>query len=120
MMVQGNKKKGRNPLLGTPPYQVAQALTKLGGDLKTARLRRRLTAEEAGQKIGTSRYAVANAEKGKPSTGIAVYAGLLWIYGLIDRLSDLADPRTDEVGTRLALIREPARARRRRELSDDF
>jgi len=100
----------RNPLLGTPPYQVDQALKKLGGDLKTARLRRRLTAREVAQKIGTSRYAVADAEKGKLSTGVAVYAALLWVYGLIDQLSDLADPGADEVGTRLARMREPARA----------
>lgn len=119
MMVQTNI-KARNPLLAAPPYQVDQALKKLGGDLKTARLRRRLTAEEVAQKIGTSRYAVADAEKGKPSTGIAVYAALVWVYGLIDRLSDLADPSTDEVGTRLALAREPARARHRRELSNEF
>jgi DNA-binding XRE family transcriptional regulator len=112
--------KARNPLLGATPYQVEQALKKLGGDLKTARLRRNLTSQEAAQKIGTSRFAVANAEKGKPSTGIAVYAALLWAYGLVDRLADLADPGKDEEGTRLALVREPARARHRRKLSNDF
>jgi len=112
--------KARNPLLGATPYQVEQALKKLGGDLKTARLRRNLTSQEAAQKIGTSRFAVANAEKGKPSTGIAVYAALLWAYGLVDRLADLADPGKDEEGTRLALAREPARARHRRKLSNDF
>jgi DNA-binding XRE family transcriptional regulator len=112
--------KARNPLLGATPYQVEQALKKLGGDLKTARLRRNLTSQEAAQKIGTSRFAVADAEKGKPSTGIAVYAALLWAYGLVDRLADLADPGKDEEGTRLALVREPARARHRRKLSNDF
>src|SRR3977135_3536801 len=101
--------KARNPLLGAPPHQVELALKKLGADLRTARLRRNLTSEEAAQKIGTSRFAVAAAEKGKPSTSVAVYAALLWAYGLVDRLSDLADPSTDEEGTRLALARSPAR-----------
>jgi len=119
-MSRDNKAKARSPLLGAPPYQVDQALKKLGSDLRTARVRRRLTAEEVAQKIGTSRYSVADAEKGKPSTGIAVYAALLWTYGLVDRLSDLADRGTDDVGTRLALAREPARARHRRELSNEF
>ena len=59
-------------------------------------------------------------EKGKPSTNVAVYAALLWAYGLIDRLADLADPSKDEEGTRLSLSREPARARHRRTLSNDF
>ena len=112
--------KARNPLLAAPPHRVEQALTKLGGDLKTARLRRNLTAGEAAEKIGTSRYAVADAEKGKPSAGIATYAALLWAYGLIDRLSDLADPEKDEEGARLALARTPARARHPRKLSNEF
>jgi len=110
--------KARNALLGATPYQVEQTLRKLGNDLKTARLRRNLTSEEAAQKIGTSRFAVADAEKGKPSTSVAVYAALLWAYGLIDRLADLADPGKDEEGTRLSPSRE--RARHRRKLDNDF
>src|SRR5882724_5121783 len=112
--------KARNPLLGAPPYPVEQTLKKLGADLKTARLRRNLTSQEAAQKIGTSRFAVADAEKGKPSTSVAVYAALLWAYGLVDRLSDLADPSTDEEGARLALARSPVRARHPRKLSNEF
>jgi DNA-binding XRE family transcriptional regulator len=112
--------KARNPLLGAPPYPVEQALKKLGADLRTARLRRNLTSAEAAQKIGTSRFAVAGAEKGKPSTSVAVYAALLWAYGLFDPFADLADPRSDEEGLRLALAREPTRARHRRMLSNDF
>src|ERR1700692_2158613 len=112
--------KARNPLLGATPYQVEQTLKKLGADLKPARLRRNLTSEEAAQKIGTSRFAVADAEKGKASTSVAVYAALLWAYGLIDQLADLADPNKDEEGTRLSLSRGPARARHRRGLSNDF
>ena len=112
--------KARNPLFAAPPHQVERALKKLGADLRTARLRRNLTGEEVAHKIGTSRFAVADAEKGKPSTGVAVYAALLWAYGLIDRLSDLADPEKDEDGARLALVHSPARARHPRKLSNEF
>jgi DNA-binding XRE family transcriptional regulator len=113
--------KARNALLGAPPDEVETALKKLGADLKTARLRRNITSEEAAQKIGTSRFTVADAEKGKPSTSVAVYAALLWAYGLIDRLADIADPGKDEEGMRLARAREPARARHSsRKLSNDF
>jgi transcriptional regulator with XRE-family HTH domain len=110
----------RNALLSATPYQVEKALKKLGADLKTARLRRNITSEEVAQRIGTSRFVVADAEKGKPSTSVAVYAALLWAYGFIDRLADLADPSEDAEGTRLALRREPARARHRQKLSNDF
>jgi DNA-binding XRE family transcriptional regulator len=112
--------KARNPLLRAPPYQVERALKKLGTGLKTARLRRSLTAEEVARKIGTSRFTVADAERGKPSTGIAVYAALMWTFGFIERLSDLADPNTDEEGSTLALARGPARARQPRRLNNEF
>src|SRR3974377_2315034 len=119
-MLRGHM-KARNPLLRAPPYQVETTLKKLGTDLKTARLRRNLRADEVAQKIGPSRFTVADAEKGKPSTGVAVYAALLWAYGLIDRLTELAEPSKDEAGRRLALAREPARARHGSgKLSNDF
>jgi transcriptional regulator with XRE-family HTH domain len=112
--------KPRNALLGAPPYEVERAVKKLGADLRTARLRRNLTAEEVAQRIGTSRFAVADAERGKPSTSVAVYAALLWVYGLAGRLADAADPGGDEEGARLALLRTPLRARQRKTLGDDF
>jgi transcriptional regulator with XRE-family HTH domain len=112
--------KPRNALLGAPPYEVQRAVKKLGADLRTARLRRNLTAEEVAGRIGTSRFAVADAERGKPSTSVAVYAALLWVYGLAGRLADAADPGADEEGARLALLRTPLRARHRRSLSNDF
>ncbi|MBI1948140.1 MAG: helix-turn-helix domain-containing protein [Deltaproteobacteria bacterium] len=111
----------RNPLLTTQPFEVEQALKRLGANLRVARLRRRLTLQEAAAKIGTGVRAVADAEKGKPSTGIAVYAALLWAYGLLNGFELLADPQTDSEGAALALAREPTRARvGRGGLSNDF
>jgi transcriptional regulator with XRE-family HTH domain len=112
--------KGRNALLAAPPYAVERAVKKLGADLRTARLRRNLTAADVAQRIGTSRFAVADAERGKPSTSVAVYVALLWVYGLADRLADAADPGADAEGARLALLRTPQRARHRKSLSNDF
>jgi transcriptional regulator with XRE-family HTH domain len=113
-------KTARNALLGAPPYQVEQALKKFGGRLKTARLRRNLTAQDVAEKIGTSRFAVADAERGKPSAGVAVYAALLWAYGLVGQIDDLADTARDSEGTTLSLNRAPTRASRGRKLSNDF
>jgi len=112
--------KARNALLGAPPYQVEKALKKLGSDLRTARLRRRLLIEDVAKKIGTSRFAVADAEKGKPSTGIAIYAALLWAYGFVDRLAEIIDPAQDEEGMTLSLHRTPSRAGRHKQLNNDF
>ena len=51
----------RNTLLLAPPYPVELALTELGANLRTARLRRNLTVEEVAQKIGAGRRAVSDA-----------------------------------------------------------
>ncbi len=110
----------KNALVQAAPFEVEQALKKLGADLRTARLRRNLTIDATAAKIGTGRRAILGAEKGKVSTQIAVYAGLLWAYGLIDRLGDAADPQLDEEGQRLALTQDRVHARSPKGLDSDF
>lgn len=110
----------RNSITTAPPYPVETALRTLGANIRTARVRRGLSAQELGRKIGVGRDTVAEAEKGKPSTSVAVYAGLLWALGLIDQLNAVADPGADAEGQTLALSREPKRARRTETLDNDF
>jgi transcriptional regulator with XRE-family HTH domain len=109
-----------NKLATAPPYPVEQTLQRLGANLRTSRLRRNLTVEDMAEKIGTGRRAVADAEKGKPSTGIAVYAAMLWALDLLDQLDQVATPERDEEGQTLALARERGRARPRTGLNNDF
>lgn len=108
----------KNSLSTTPPYSVEAAIKALGANLRTARLRRGLTIQEIGEKIGAGPRAVADAEKGKPSTGIAVYIGLLWALDLIDQIHDVASPENDKEGLALSMSRQ--RARRKEGLDNDF
>jgi transcriptional regulator with XRE-family HTH domain len=110
----------RNSLLAAPPHNVEAALKRLGANLRTARTRRNLTVAEVAQKIGTGPRAVMDAEKGQPSSSIAIYAALLWAYDLIGQLDEVADPLKDERGQALALAHERKRARKPAGLSDDF
>ena len=110
----------RNPLLEAPPHAVEEALARLGRRLRTARLRRNLSVEAAAKKIGAGSRAVSDAEKGKPSTGIAVYAALLWAFDMLDDMESLADPQDDTEGLALASRRERVRARQPRGLDNDF
>jgi transcriptional regulator with XRE-family HTH domain len=110
----------RNQLLQTPPHRVQQTLYHLGQNLRTARIRRRFTIDEVAQKIGTGRRAVRDAENGKPSTGIAVYAALLWVYDLLSPLADVANPANDEQGLILAASQEKTRVRKNGDLDNDF
>lgn len=111
---------GRNMLFQAPPYRIEQALKRLGTDLRTARLRRNQTIEEVAEKIGTGRRAVMDAERGKASTGVGVYAALLWAYDLLQPLNDLANPAMDEQGLRLIAAKEKTRARKGGGLDADF
>ena len=108
----------RNKLLASPPYPVEQTLKRLGANLRTARLRRGLSIQEIAEKIGAGTRAVADAEKGKPSTGIAAYVGLLWALDLLHQIQDVAAPETDKEGLALSMSRQ--RARRKEELDNDF
>ncbi|HEY2048925.1 MAG TPA: helix-turn-helix transcriptional regulator [Caulobacteraceae bacterium] len=110
----------RGHLLSAPPYEVETALKRLGADLRTARLRRNITLAEVAERIGASREVVGEAERGKASTSMVVYAALLWSYGMVERLGALADPATDGEGLRLATLRERRHARTPQPLDDDF
>src|SRR5258708_33521902 len=92
----------RNNLLTAPPYAVEQALKRAGHNLRRARLRRNQYLEDVAERIGTGIRAVRDAETGKASTGVGVYAALLWTYDLLQPFEDLADPLKDKEGLALA------------------
>jgi hypothetical protein len=61
-----------------------------------------------------------DAERGKASTGAAVYVALLWVYDLLSPLNDVANPAKDEQGLTLVAPRERIRARKSGELDNEF
>ena len=103
-----------------PPGAVEDTLERLGQNIRTARLRRRLPQVELAQRMGVSRFVVADIERGKPTTGVAVYLGALWVLGLLGQMRQVADPDRDEEGKTLERARSPRRAHVRMALSDDF
>lgn len=72
--------------------------------------------EDLAARIGTSRFALADAGKGKATTSIAIYVGALWALGLLNDLEKVADPDRDDEGKVLAQSRAPGRADRSRAL----
>lgn len=113
----------KNVLTSAPPYAVERALQHLAANLRAARLRRNLTVAEVAAKIGTGPRAVSDAEKGKPSTAVAVYLALLWAYDLLDQVEALADAAADTSGVPMSDARQRARPRAPRPpegLDNDF
>lgn len=104
----------------SPPAAVEDVLKRLGRNIRIARLRRKLSREELAERIGLSRYVLADIEKGKPTTAIAAYLGALWVLGLIRDMQEVADPDHDQEGRILERARSPKTAPKRKTINDDF
>ena len=90
---------------------VKRALHKLGGDIRDARRRRRIPMALMAERARVSRTTLTKVEKGDPGTSMGVYATVLFVLGMTERLADVADPRHDSVGLALEEERLPQRIR---------
>ena len=111
---------GRTRIAASPPAAVQDALERLGRNIRVARLRRRLTQGDLAQRVGVSRFVIADVERGKATTGVAAHLGALWALGLLSGMREVGDPDRDDEGKALERARMPARARRPQRLADDF
>lgn len=91
------------------------SLEKFAGNIRVARLKRGLTAEQVARSIGVHRSTYGRLEAGDPAVSIGLYATAVNVLGLGLPFGDLADPRHDEEGQLLDLVRLPKRARARRD-----
>jgi transcriptional regulator with XRE-family HTH domain len=96
------------------PLPVRRALRKLGRDIRDARLRRRIPAAVVAGRASISRTTLVKLEKGEPGVSIGIFATVLFVLGMSDRLIELADIRRDEHGLALDEERLPKRIRPKR------
>ena len=93
------------------PLPVRRALRKLGGDIRDARLRRRIPVAVAAERASISRMTLSKVEKGDPGVALGIYATVLFVLGLADRLGELADVKNDPTGLQLEEEHLPKRIR---------
>ncbi len=93
------------------PLPARRALTKLGQDSRSARLRRRITTTTMAERAFITRPTLRKVERGDPGVSLGIYATILFVLGLTPRVADLADARTDDVGLQLDEERLPKRIR---------
>ena len=93
------------------PVPVKSALRKLGRDLRDARRRRRIPAAIVARRASISRTTLVKLEKGDPGVAMGIYATVLFVMGMVDRLADIADPKNDAVGLQLEEEHLPQRIR---------
>jgi len=84
------------------PLPVTRALRKLGGDISIARRRRKITTTLMAQRSFIDRRSLARVEKGDPGVSMAIYATVLFVLGMVDRLGDFASASNDPLGQMLA------------------
>ncbi len=94
-----------------PSIAVETALKALGGNLKTARLRRRLPQSQVAERAGISLNTLAKIEAGDPGVSIGNVAAVMQAIGLGTPLAEIASPGSDSSGLRLETDRLPKRAR---------
>jgi DNA-binding XRE family transcriptional regulator len=100
---QGMKKKIE------PSFDAADALARLGANVRTARLRRAESESALAARLGVSRATIARLERGDGGVSLALAVEALLQYGFGDQLFALADPEQDGVGKRLDALRRPSR-----------
>ncbi|HAE02727.1 MAG TPA: hypothetical protein DCG04_15030 [Rhodospirillaceae bacterium] len=91
------------------PFPVLRALRKLGSDIKDARLRRRIPTKLMAERASISRTTLNKIEKGEPGVALGLYATVLFVLGMHQRLADLADVTQDKTGLELEDERLPQR-----------
>ena len=95
----------------TLPIPVRRALRKVGTDIRDARRRRRIPTAVMAERALISRMTLNKVEKGNPGVSLGIYATVLFVLGMTDRLAELADARHDAVGLGLEEERLPQRIR---------
>ena len=93
------------------PLRLRQAIAKLGADIAVARRKRSLTIGMMAERIGVHKNTYLKIEKGDPSVAFGIYAMALFVLGLSDALTALADPGQDDTGLLLDADHLPKRVR---------
>src|SRR4051812_28983987 len=88
----------RSIALAALPVSVQRGLRKLGADIGAARRRRRITMAIMAERAFITRKTLARVEHGDAGVSIGIYATVLFVLGMVDRLGDLVDSRSDQLG----------------------
>jgi transcriptional regulator with XRE-family HTH domain len=93
------------------PRDVLKSLEELGRRVRIARIRRRLSTEDLAQACGIGRRTLYRVESGDPGIALGTFLVVLWKLALLDSISGVADPDTDDHGKILEAASRPQRVR---------
>lgn len=78
--------------------RVKRALEGFGANLRTARLKRRISIKGFAERAGVSTSTIIRLEKGDGGVSIGTLAMACLVLGEIDRVAGFLDPATDDTG----------------------
>ena len=90
---------------------VSRSLQKLGSDIRSARLRRRLPMTLVAERAGISTRTLASIEKGEAGVSLGNVAAVIYAMGIGTPFSEILDQKNDSFGLMLDEERLPKRAR---------
>lgn len=96
------------------PLPAARALSKLGRDLSLARRRRRLSQASLAERSGIALNTLRRLENDPSSVSLEHLARVLFVLGEVERLEQLLDTGSDDVGLVMMNEEIPVRVRSRR------
>jgi transcriptional regulator with XRE-family HTH domain len=99
----------KSKAISSIPLPVRSALKKLGGDVGDARKRRRISTATMAERARISRPTLVRLERGDANVSLGIFATVLYVLGLHDRLADVADASRDRVGLELETESLPKR-----------
>jgi hypothetical protein len=101
------------------PLAVETALVQIGKSVRVARLRRRQSAADLASRMHVSLPTLRRLERGDSGVSLGAYLTAMWIFGLLDQISDAASPGADRLAAALEAARLPKRAPRGSHEKDD-
>ena len=96
------------PIKIRSPY-ARRALEALGENIKTARIKRRISIKGFAERVGVSESTIIRLEKGDYGVSIGTLTMACLVLGEIHRISDFLDAGTDDIGLLLDRQRLPKR-----------
>lgn len=96
------------------PIAVRRALRRIGTDIRDARRRRRLPTRVVADRALISLPTLRGVERGDPTVSMGIYATVLFVLGLLDKLAAVAAVEGDPVGLGLDAEQLPKRIRPKR------
>lgn len=90
---------------------ITRAIVKVGSDVRTARIRRRLSQKDLAMNMGVSIGTVQRIEAGDPGVSFGNIAMAFLVLNCLAKLQNILSPSDDEIGATMDMVLMPQRVR---------